>query len=428
MFNGQRSEDIELPHFNSDDFENRHRNTDVDEEKGKGNKNKKIIITLVVVGGVLVLGVIIFLIIYFSLKRKEEGGYIKIIHEFDAANEIKILNIDNLEQDDYSIEEVNFDSTIKIFKTNNIRILEGQNIYTINQNILKFNNNEKRDGRIIFKIKFNKMLTRIDGLFKQLNIIEADFSEFKSSKIKNMNSLFLDCINLENINFENFNSEKLESMDSTFENCKTLTELDLSSFKTPKLTSMRSTFKNCKNLTYLNVENFELNNNIIDRTNIFEGDNNLYIKNNNEETKALLDSENINGSNNTVSYRNCKVGEDGCIKCDEHNQCETCNETIGLYLKIYSTDLKLCRTCYKGCSKCSDYMYCHQCKPDYKLNEDLHKCNQDQESVSSDSGVTDDNSLFVESSNIGDIESDTTEQIIDTETEDTEAPASDRMR
>ena len=428
MFHGQRSEDIELPHFNTDDFDQRHKNSgndEDDEEEGNRNKNKKIIITIVVVAGVLVLGVIIFLIVYFSLKRKEEGGYIKIIHEFDAANEIKILNIDNLEKDDYSIEEVNYENTIKIYKTNNnIRILEEQ-IYIINQNILKFNNNEKREGRIIFKIKFNKMLTRIDGLFKNLNIVDADFSEFKSNKIKNMNSLFLNCRNLENINFENFNSEKLESMDSTFENCMALTELDLSSFKTPKLTSMRSTFKNCKNLTYLNIENFELNNNIIDRTNIFEGVTNLYIKNNNEETKALLDSENINGNNNTDFYRNCLNGKDGCINCDAQNQCEKCDEENGYYLEIYSTDLKLCRNCYKGCSKCSGYMYCYECNSDYKLIEP--KCEQDLGSESSDTGITEDNSIFVDSSNIQEIESDTTERTND-ENEEIETTVSDRIR
>ena len=423
MFHGQRSEDIELPHFNSDDIDQRQKNTEHDEdnvEEGKRNKNKKIIITIVVVAGVLVLGVIIFLIVYFSLKRKEEGGYIKITHEFDAANEIKILNIDNLEEDDYSIEEVNFDSTIKIFKkNNNIRVLEDQNIYTINQNILKFNNNEKRDGRIIFTIKFNKMLTRIDGLFKHLNIIEADFSEFKSNKINNMNSLFLNCINLESINFENFNSEKLENMDSAFENCKSLTELDLSSFKTPKLTSMKSTFKNCKNLIYLDIENFDLNNNIIDRTNIFEGDTNLYIKNNNEETKALLDSENINGNNSTEFDRKCIEGKDGCIKCDAKNQCEECDEEKGLYLKHYSMDLKLCRTCYKGCSICSDYMYCYKCKENYKLNDDSHKCEQYQGDETTDNEVTDDNSIFFDSSNIEEeVEPDITE----------ERSVSDRMR
>ena len=407
------SDEIELPKFNSDDNDIRNHNEENNgEEEGKNN-NKKIIIAIIVIIGVLILGVIIFLIIYFSSKRKENGGYIKVIHEIDEENEIKILNVDNLESDDYLIEEVKLDDTISI------RNLD-ENDYDIDKNILKFNYNVKRDGRIEFKIKFNKKLTRIDGLFQKLNIIEADFSEFKSDKIKNMNSLFLDCYKLENINFNNFNSEKVESMDNTFENCRELNELDLSSFRTPKLISMKSTFRNCPNLEYLNLENFDLNSNIIERENIFDGDDNLYIKSNNEKTKALLDSENRN-SNNTVYTKNCEVGKNQCSKCDSTNQCESCYK--GYYLK-YLTNTNLCKKCYKGCSSCSNYMYCDECQSGYYLNDELHKCLQNIEST--DSGITDINSLILDYSSIPSEEP----RPEDSETEyiDTESPSSDRFR
>ena len=173
------SDEIQLPKFNSDDNDIRNHNEENNgEEEGK-IKNKKIIIAIIVIIGVLILGVIIFLIIYFSSKRKENGGYIKVIHEIDEENEIKILNADNLESDDYLIEEVKLDDTISI------RNLE-ENDYDIDKNILKFNYNVKRDGRIEFKIKFNKILTRIDGLFQKLNIMNRRII----SKIKYNRSRF----------------------------------------------------------------------------------------------------------------------------------------------------------------------------------------------------------------------------------------------
>ena len=169
-----RSEDIELPQYNEGDFGNKYQQ-DIEEN---GNNKKNILIAIVVIGGLLILGVIIFLVIYFSNKNKKDGGYILVKHELDYEDEATIFNVGNFKDDEYSIEDLKIEDSISG------RLLE-ENNYDTNNGVLKFNDNKKRVGIIECKIKFNNILTRIDGMFKDIkSLIEADFSEFKSEKIK----------------------------------------------------------------------------------------------------------------------------------------------------------------------------------------------------------------------------------------------------
>ena len=346
-----RSEDIELPRYDEGDIENKYQKNN--EEKGNNNK-KKIIITIVIIGGLLILLVIIFLVIYLSNKNKKDGGYIIVKHELDYNDEATIFNIDNFKEDEYSIIDIKIEDTVSG------RLLEEKN-YNTNDGILKFNDYQMRTGIIECKIKFNNILTKIDGMFKDIkSLISADLSHLISEKIKNMNYLFLNCENLQYVNFSNFNSKKIESMESTFENCKNLDEIDLSSFETPKLRSLKCTFKKCTNLEYINLKNFELNNNIVDRENIFQGDNNLkHIEVDNTNTNILLMAEYKNlGVSNSTNINLCEEGNKEKYKKCNDNKCSSCND--GYYFPNYAT-INKCKKCYKGCKICSDYMNCTEC-------------------------------------------------------------------
>ena len=390
-----RSEDIELPNYNEDEIENRYHN---DNEENP-NKKKNIIIAIVVLGGVLMLGVIIFLVIYYSIKNKKDGGIITIKHELDYADEVTIFNFGNFKSDEYSIEVIKNETTVSS------RLLE-ENNYEIINGILKFNDNKMRVGLIECKIKFNNILTKLDGMFKDIkSLISVDFSEFNSQKIKNMDSLFLNCEKLQNINFNKFNSKKVESMTSAFENCIDIRELDLSSFETPKLRSIKYTFKNCINLEYIDLSKFELNNNIVDRENIFEGDNNLKnVKVDNINTKNLLMAENKNLNNtNNINYDICEEGKDElCQKCND-NKCSSCNE--GYYLPDFIMIIK-CRKCYRNCKSCTDYMKCTKCieNDKYELKDD--KCIL--KSIDKTSDIILDKSEDITSIGTSDIEDETT--------------------
>ena len=361
-----RSEDIELPNFddkpkydnNGEEYNNDNNNPD--------RKKKKIIIAILVIVGVIVLGVIIFLVIYFSSKKKENGGTIKIMHvlnveSLDSKNEFNIFNAGNLKKDDYTIT-YNIDNDATYASKKRILVNDGYTITDDGRFI--FNDNKMIFGKIEFTIKFKTVLTRTDGMFKDLkSLYSVDLSQFKSEVIKYMNHMFTNCENLNNVNFKNFNSKNVETMESAFENCINLIELDLSSFKTPKLKKLTKTFKNCTNLGYLNLANFELNSNIVDREDIFTDVKNLeQLIINNDNTQTLLyTAGNITIDNTPHSPENCKSE-------NENGKCTKCND--GYYL--YSNMVSKCLKCPEECQKCETIFICTDCKIEYAKS--LNKC------------------------------------------------------
>ena len=124
-----KSEDIELPENKSNIEEDYGQNNykETGNAQNPEQKNKKIIIAVVVGVGVLVLAVIIFLVIFFSSKKKNDGGSITVIHQLDldSDNEITIFNVGNLKSNEYEIN-------IKEDKLSQMRLLE-ENTYQIDK-------------------------------------------------------------------------------------------------------------------------------------------------------------------------------------------------------------------------------------------------------------------------------------------------------
>ena len=350
----RNSEDMELPKEYYMDNSNRY--DDIYHEEDDESKNKKKKIIIIIIAGILILGVFIFLAVYFGLKKKDEGGKIIVTHQINplddsSIHDFKIINTNNyLQENDYSISILD-DTTESI----SVRKLE------INQNI--FNNeysNEYKYGRIKFEIKINKALTSMKELFKNIKtLISVEFNEFNSEKIKDMDSAFLNCVNLISVDFTNFNSYNLQIMDNSFQNCEAITEIDLSSFNTPKLRSMKNSFKNCKSLRYLNLQNFILN--TVEKDGSFDNDDNLEnIIIDDENTKELLLDTRLN---NSETYKCGEEDGDTCEKC-EQNKCSQCKK--GYYLHHFSNTEK-CMKCYDCCKSCTEYMSCNECIENYAL-------------------------------------------------------------
>ena len=103
-----------------------------------------------------------------------------------------------------------------------------------------------------------------------LYVISIDLSNFNSSSVENMNSLFSGCISLENISLSNFDTTKVINLSKMFNNCKSLKSLDLSTFRTSSVTNMESMFSGCSLLESIDLSNFDTKN-VINMSNMFEG-------------------------------------------------------------------------------------------------------------------------------------------------------------
>ena len=76
-----------------------------------------------------------------------------------------------------------------------------------------------------------------------------------TSKVTNMEAMFLNCKSLSKIDLSNFNTSSVERLKRMFVNCESLTELDLSNFKTENLVNVETMFSGCKSLKKIDMRN-----------------------------------------------------------------------------------------------------------------------------------------------------------------------------
>ena len=94
-------------------------------------------------------------------------------------------------------------------------------------------------------------------LFGYLNWLkEIKFSNFDTSKVKNMTGMFYACTDLTGIDLKNFDTSNVTNMNSMFYWCIELTSLDLSSFDTSNVTNMNAMFYGCGDLRNLDLSHF----------------------------------------------------------------------------------------------------------------------------------------------------------------------------
>ena len=94
-----------------------------------------------------------------------------------------------------------------------------------------------------------------------LSLKFLDLSNFNTSSVTNMMRMFYGCSSLESINLYNFDTSKVISMYSMFEECSSIKYLNLANFNTSKVNDFISMFEGCSSLEYLNLENFDSSNN-----------------------------------------------------------------------------------------------------------------------------------------------------------------------
>ena len=89
------------------------------------------------------------------------------------------------------------------------------------------------------------------------NVLDLDLSNFDTSKVTNMQSMFFGIHKLSTLNLSSFDTSNVINMQSMFSGMSNLANLDLSSFNTSKVMNMETMFRGARNLTNLNLSNFD---------------------------------------------------------------------------------------------------------------------------------------------------------------------------
>ncbi len=101
----------------------------------------------------------------------------------------------------------------------------------------------------------------MNKLFKSCSALtNLDVSSFNTAKVKDMSTMFNLCTSLTNLNLNNFDTKNVENMNSMFYACRNLSSLSISNFNTAKVTDMTAMFGMCFKLSNLNVASFDTSN------------------------------------------------------------------------------------------------------------------------------------------------------------------------
>ena len=183
-----------------------------------------------------------------------------------------------------------------------------------------------------------------EGDANNKNIISVDFTNFDSSMVQKVNSMFYGCSSIEEIDFDNFEtSGEIEDMDYMFYNCESLKVIELSELKTSSVKTMNSMFAGCSSLTYLYIS-------IFDMTNLEKAED-MFDKLAKLEYINIYNIKTSNTFNIAISKLNEKNGLIACQKdeiitgvankcCPLYKETNTCSENINNYIKIkYNKDV-----------------------------------------------------------------------------------------
>ena len=159
---------------------------------------------------------------------------------------------------------------IKIFGDSFVK--KNKNICKINYNgkdielkeyllIKEFAKNKKEFEINITLICHNSEIESLDWMFsfcEDIKYLYLDISNFDTSKVSSMSSMFFGCKKLREIKgINNFNTSKVTDMDSMFYSCEELQYLDLSNFDTSKAFDIEYMFYGCKKLREIKgINNF----------------------------------------------------------------------------------------------------------------------------------------------------------------------------
>ena len=220
----------------------------------------QIFISLIKLGKICLLFSFLFLIDFWTYifekplsKLQKKETYLKSLDENFPRK---------LEPNDYDTyitiyfkKECNYSNGFKNYYRNDIGFLVNK------ENNVRLTSDETFiiHENTAIEIHFNKSVKSLRSFFDDFYdknvqyLVSIDLSNFDSSLVTDMYSLFYGCISLESINLSKFNTSLVTNMGSMFGKCSSLKSIDLSKFDTSLVTNMKYMFFYCSSLTSINV-------------------------------------------------------------------------------------------------------------------------------------------------------------------------------
>ena len=105
-------------------------------------------------------------------------------------------------------------------------------------------------------------VSTMQSMFSDLEYLSTlNLTAFNTNNVLDMNNMFQGCSALVSINFgSNFNTSNVINMNAMFESCEKLTNINLSNFDVSKVSDMKFMFNGCSSLTNLDLDSFNCKN------------------------------------------------------------------------------------------------------------------------------------------------------------------------
>ena len=225
-------------------------------EGDRSNKKKCLKYILIPILGILIIGLVIFLVYFFILKGDKE----EIEKELCQYGYYLVNG---------TCEPYSFVATYhKVYADEEIKLIDGfyhryiEKIYMNNLELEKtfnFNYNFSIGKHKIYFYMNISSLKSIDLMFYRANkMITIDFTtNFNTENITSMNSLFIECNFLTSVNLSSFNTSSVTSMAKMFQHCVYLPFIDLSNFDTSSVLTIANIFSSCFSLKEINLPYFD---------------------------------------------------------------------------------------------------------------------------------------------------------------------------
>ena len=189
-----------------------------------------------------------YIIIYYGTNVVYENGF--IFNGVDAneyRKNIKFINVDNKTFYPSNYVEIKSGSKVEINLIPSIGSLA--HFFDSNYDI-----NMKKVSSIDFTNYNSSLITDINSLFKDCDSLESIiFSTFNSSLVNNMSEVFSGCSNLKEIDLSMLDTKFVIDMHNLFYGCSNLILIDLYNFKFDRIITSYNMFKNLKNIQYINL-------------------------------------------------------------------------------------------------------------------------------------------------------------------------------